>query len=126
MGTPRTLAASEQLVGPGDRLARLRELKRLPQREVAAWLGVSTASWSRYESGMSGPPCGALLAISKFFCAAEDFLLAGGDHDLAEEESLYQLRRQYGVLNPSPRSALTSILQGSLHLHNFQRSLHGR
>lgn len=57
------------------RIRDLREDRDLSQKEVAALLNVSQATYSRYESGYLDIPSAALIVLSKYYQVTVDYLL---------------------------------------------------
>ena len=59
----------------GDLLSELRLDNRLKQKDVAAYLNVSVATISHYESGVNTPNLDTLIKLADFFGVATDYLL---------------------------------------------------
>lgn len=63
-----------------ERIRDLREDAEKSQRELANILGVSQATYSRYESGILDIPTDILLQLSDYYQVTVDYLLGrGGD-----------------------------------------------
>ena len=59
----------------GYKLANLREQLDLTQEKMAALLGVSVSTWSKYETGNRTPPLNRLKKICKNCKVSADYLL---------------------------------------------------
>lgn len=59
----------------GEKIARLRKEKNYTQEQLAALLGVSRQSVSKYESGLTYPETDKLIRLSELFGCTVDFLL---------------------------------------------------
>ena len=57
------------------RIRDLREDSDLSQKEIAKFLHVSQATYSRYETGKLDIPTQALIALAKFYGVSVDYLL---------------------------------------------------
>jgi len=57
------------------RLRDLREDKDKSQKEIAAFLNVTQATYSRYESGVHEIPIESLIKLAKFYNVSVDYLL---------------------------------------------------
>ena len=68
------------------RLATLRKMHKMTQRQVAETLGVSRSTYTCYEVGNSMPTAASLCAIGDLFNVSLDYLL--GRH---EDPELYNL-----------------------------------
>ena len=56
-------------------MAELRKVKGLSQKEVAAQIGVSQATYSAYERGRNEPPAEVLVRLSYLFGCSLDILM---------------------------------------------------
>ncbi len=61
------------------RLKKLRESRRIYQRELADSLGVTTRAYQFYESGRSEPGIKALIALADYFQVSIDYLVGRTD-----------------------------------------------
>lgn len=61
--------------GLGERLTEQRLLRRLSQKEVAAFLGVSPSIVSNYEHGERTPSVENLMALAGLYRCSTDYLL---------------------------------------------------
>jgi len=59
----------------GEKIARLRKEKNYTQEQLAALLGVSRQSVSKYESGITYPETDKLIHLSELFGCTVDYLL---------------------------------------------------
>jgi transcriptional regulator with XRE-family HTH domain len=59
----------------GTRLLELRKEKKIIQRVVADFLGVSVATLSNYENGIHYPPNSILLKLCDYYEVSADYLL---------------------------------------------------
>jgi len=57
------------------RLRSLRKEKRVPQREIAALLGINQTVYSRYERGFQTIPVGYLIRLADFYNTSTDYIL---------------------------------------------------
>ena len=57
------------------RLRDLREDADLTQKQVAKYLGMSQAGYSKYETGENDVPTQVLIALAKFYHTSVDYLL---------------------------------------------------
>lgn len=57
------------------RLKEIRKIRDLTQREVAEALGVSPATYSRYETGEREPSIDTLVRLSSIYGVSVDFLV---------------------------------------------------
>ena len=58
-----------------ERIKELRAERRVYQREVAAYLGVTLRAYQSYESGDSEPNQERLVALADYFSVTTDYLL---------------------------------------------------
>jgi transcriptional regulator with XRE-family HTH domain len=58
----------------GNELAKVREVKKLSQREIADALGITLRSYQRYEAGDREPTISLLVALSRFYRVSLDTL----------------------------------------------------
>ena len=61
------------------RLQKLRESRRIYQREIAEALGVTTRAYQFYESGRSEPNIKTLIAIADYYRVSIDYLVGRTD-----------------------------------------------
>lgn len=60
-------------------IKKLRESRRIYQREIAEFLGVTTRAYQFYESGRSEPNMKTLIAIADYFQVSIDYLVGRTD-----------------------------------------------
>lgn len=60
-------------------IKKLRESRRIYQREIAEALGVTTRAYQFYESGRSEPNIKTLIAIADYYHVSVDYLLGRTD-----------------------------------------------
>ncbi len=58
-----------------DRLMLIRQKKNVGQAELAKYLGVSTVTVSRWESGLHEPNLNRLILIARYFEVKVDYLI---------------------------------------------------
>ena len=58
-----------------NRLVALRKNKNLLQKEIAGFLRVGVATYSKYETGDILPPVDIVVMLAKFFNVSTDYLL---------------------------------------------------
>ena len=61
------------------RLKELRESRRIYQREMAEYLGLSFRGYQNYETGQCEPKLGILAAIADYYGVSTDYLLGRTD-----------------------------------------------
>ena len=59
----------------GNRIKTLRSARRVTQKQLAAFLGVTPQAVSRWELASAYPDVELLPAIAKYFAVSTDFLL---------------------------------------------------
>ena len=92
--------------GLGERLTEQRLLRRLSQKEVATFLGVSPSIVSNYEHGERTPSVENLMALAGLYRCSTDYLLgidksAGNyiDTSMLNEKQVALLQEFLGSLN---------------------------
>lgn len=60
-------------------IKKLRESRRIYQREIAEALGVTTRAYQFYESGRSEPNIKTLIAIADYYHVSIDYLVGRTD-----------------------------------------------
>ena len=103
------------------RLKKLREEKKLTQKDIAKYLGVSDRSVGYYENGQRMPPLDILEKIADYFDVSVDYLLGRTDmknpstpykvpnYDL--DENLEKLINVSQNLSPEQFQKLTDFLE---------------
>jgi DNA-binding XRE family transcriptional regulator len=113
MAAPEPRARAIPLWTLGDRLRKAREQAGLRQDDLAAILGLSSATISNYEKGLRHPRGGELALIERWAeetCVDRDWLL--GAHNPG-----YESRATHLQLVPSP--------YGQMHFHFPNGDTHG-
>ena len=116
-GVAPTLITGDMVELFADRLKRLREARKLMQRELAALAGMDPARVSKYESGALQEPRGATLARLARALNVSVADLRGNDAprgraDLAELEPLLrQVRRAWGRSTTSKQREIEQALR---------------
>lgn len=82
-----------------ERLKELRVEKGLTQQDLADYLDVSKATYSRYETGVRQPDYTTLLKLSTFFNVSTDYLL-GNDHKRNRSTEAYDFEQNLKHLDP--------------------------
>lgn len=80
----------------GINIKNLRDKKRITQKQLATYLGVTEQAVSRWESGGGYPDIGLLPSIASFFSVTTDELL--GINSDAREHRLAEIRRKIDEL----------------------------
>lgn len=62
-----------------ERLKSIRTERRIYQREIAEYLGVTVRSYQNYEGGQSEPSQERLVALADYFEVSTDYLLGRSD-----------------------------------------------
>ena len=63
----------------GERLKQLRRERKVSQKELAEYLGISTRGYQFYESEDNEPNIKTLLALADFYGVTTDYLLGRSD-----------------------------------------------
>ncbi|WP_235379426.1 helix-turn-helix domain-containing protein [Pseudoflavonifractor phocaeensis] len=63
----------------GERLKKLRLEKKIPQKELAAYLGISIRGYQFYESEDNEPNIKMLIALADFYGVTIDYLVGRTD-----------------------------------------------
>ena len=75
----------------GDKLHYLRLHQEMTQNEVAELIGITQATYNRYEKGLYEPDFKTLKKIAKLFHVSIDYLLCNDDEELLEIETLVDM-----------------------------------
>ncbi len=73
---------SGKLLPIGERVAALRQAKKVTQNELAQYLHISYQSVSKWETGAAYPDIGLLPAIAQYFNVSADYLLGMDDRSV--------------------------------------------
>ncbi len=63
----------------GERLKNLRQQKKVSQKELAAYLGISVRGYQFYESEVNEPNIKMLVALADFYGVSIDYLVGRTD-----------------------------------------------
>lgn len=63
----------------GERLKNLRQQKKVSQKELAAYLGISVRGYQFYESEVNEPNIKMLVALADFYGVTIDYLVGRAD-----------------------------------------------
>lgn len=84
-----------------NRLKTLRIKTGLKQKEVADAIGLTSATYNRYEKGTSNPTVGNSLKMAKFFDVSPEYLMMGvssdNDTNMTVGERIKKIREQKGI-----------------------------
>ncbi len=64
----------------GERLKKLRRERRVPQKELAEYLGISIRGYQFYESEDNEPNVKTLIALADFYQVSIDYLVGRTDN----------------------------------------------
>ncbi len=101
----------------GEKLKYLREYQHIDQKEMAAKLGISQSTYSRYELGQTAPSIDSLKKIANFFNVPIDYLLENYNYDTQEltDFNHFILHGNYTLFSkfPSPddREMISTIIK---------------
>lgn len=62
-----------------ERLKELRTQRRIYQREIAEYVGITVRAYQFYESGRSEPNIKTLIALADYFDVSIDYLVGRSD-----------------------------------------------
>ena len=77
----------------GARIKALRKVKRWPQKELAARLGIRFQQLNKYESGLNTPPVEMLVALADALETSVDYLLTGAASETSQLASARLYKR---------------------------------
>lgn len=92
----------------GNEIARRRKLREITQQELAAFMNVSKASVSKWETGQSYPDITSLPLLAAYFdCSVDDLLIFDSQLSPKEIQRIYQLLKDaFQTKTPSEVLAL--------------------
>ena len=92
----------------GNEIARRRKLRGITQQELAAFMNVSKASVSKWETGQSYPDITSLPLLAAYFdCSVDDLLIFDSQLSPKEIQRIYQLLKDaFQTRTPSEVLAL--------------------
>ena len=79
----------------GEILAKLRKERNLGQKELAAFLSLSTGTISNYENGVHSPDLNTLCKLAEYFGVTTDYLLNRTDYRYDPKKMSQRLSRNY-------------------------------
>lgn len=85
----------------GDTIKRIRRERDLTQEEVAAHLGISPQSISKWERGEGYPDITVLPVLANYFCVSVDELLDVSE--IEKKEKYDRINQIWAQNNTSPR-----------------------
>ena len=74
------------------RIRELRDERFIPQKEIAAYLGMSQTGYSKYETGENDIPTQILLKLADFYNTSVDYLLGRTKERASVEELCRRLK----------------------------------
>ncbi len=77
----------------GARIKTLRKAKGLPQKQLAATLGVRFQQLNKYEGGFNNPPVEMLIKLADALDTTVDYLLTGAQIDDSQLANVRLFRR---------------------------------
>ena len=111
----------------GEILAKLRKERNLGQKELAAFLNLSTGTISNYENGVHSPDLNTLCRLAEYFGVTTDYLLNRTDYRYDLKKMSQRLNRDYTlsdvvdvVLSCSERS-VDHLMEYALFLRDRQK-----
>lgn len=88
-GTGLTLEGEAMSANIGETIKALRKERGITQEALAAYLGISTQSVSKWETAASSPDISQLGPLAQFFHVSTDYLLGIRPAELASEKSAF-------------------------------------
>lgn len=77
----------------GDRLRKMREDRDLFQQDIAEVLGITSATFSRFETGARQPDASMLVKMANYFNCSVDYLLGRvDDPNISHEEYIERIK----------------------------------
>ena len=76
------------------RIRELRDERFIPQKEIAAFLGMSQTGYSKYETGENDIPTQILLKLADFYNTSVDYLLGRTKERASVEELCRRLKEK--------------------------------
>lgn len=92
-------------LGVGQRLATVRELRGLSQKDVADRFSISKATVSAWETGRGDPGIYRLRELAKLYGVSAESIL----WDSAPSNEAMQIAAEFDALNPSQQSMLRAV-----------------
>lgn len=82
----------------GKRLNKVRKLRGLSQKDIAEFLSIQPATYSRYESGKSKIPLETIRILAKELKVSPDYLMTGKSYNYLEQESQHLTSKEHSLL----------------------------
>lgn len=80
----------------GERLRKMRENRNLYQQEVADYLGITSATLSRFETGARQPDASMLVKMANYFNCSVDYLLGRvEDPNMSHDEYIEKIKKAH-------------------------------
>lgn len=109
----------------GEILALLRKEKNLGQKELAAYLNLSTGTISNYENGVHSPDLNTLCRLADYFGVTTDYLLNRTSHRYEASKMNQRLSKDY-TLSDVVDLVLTCNENSVAHLMEYALFLRSR
>lgn len=110
----------------GEILAQLRKERNLGQKELAAFLSLSTGTISNYENGVHSPDLNTLCKLAEYFGVTTDYLLNRTDYRYDLQKMSQRLNRDYtlsdvvDVVLSCSESSVDHLMEYALFLRSRQ------
>ena len=110
----------------GEILAKLRKERNLGQKELAAFLSLSTGTISNYENGVHSPDLHTLCRLAEYFGVTTDYLLNRTDYRYDPKKMSQRLSRDYtlsdvvDVVLSCSESSVDHLMEYALFLRTRQ------
>lgn len=110
----------------GEILAKLRKERNLGQKELAAFLSLSTGTISNYENGVHSPDLSTLCKLAEYFGVTTDYLLNRTDYRYDPKKMSQRLSRDYtlsdivDVVLSCSESSVDHLMEYALFLQSRQ------
>ena len=110
----------------GEILAKLRKERNVGQKELAAFLSLSTGTISNYENGVHSPDLNTLCKLAEYFGVTTDYLLNRTDYRYDTKKMSQRLSRDYtlsdvvDVVLSCSESSVDHLMEYALFLQSRQ------
>lgn len=110
----------------GEILAKLRKERNLGQKELAAFLSLSTGTISNYENGVHSPDLNTLCKLAEYFGVTTDYLLNRTNYRYDPKKMSQRLSRDYtlsdvvDVVLSCSESSVDHLMEYALFLRTRQ------
>ena len=111
----------------GEILAQLRKERNLGQKELAAFLSLSTGTISNYENGVHSPDLNTLCKLAEYFGVTTDYLLNRTNYRYDSKKMNQRLSRDYtlsdvvDVVLSCSESSVDHLMEYALFLQTRQK-----